>query len=81
MIDRSYRRYMRIGGKDMYFLMTAATGSKRAMERTLEGFRGFTSCLKGAKEQGVVYGTGVWKMGDITKSKTMSQVYEMGKNV
>ncbi len=80
-IDRTYARYMKIGGKDMYFLMTAATGSKQALERTLEGFRGFTSCLKGAKEQGVVYGTGVWKMGDITKSKTMSQAYEMGKNV
>jgi hypothetical protein len=34
---------MKIGGKDMYFLMTAATGSKQALERTLEGFRGFTS--------------------------------------
>ncbi len=58
---------MRIGGKDMYFLMTAATDSKRAIEMTLEGFRGFTSCLKGAKEQGVVYGTGVWKMETLRK--------------
>jgi hypothetical protein len=30
---------MKIGGKNMYFLMSAATASKQALERTLEGFR------------------------------------------
>ena len=59
--------------------MTAADGSKRAMERTLEGFRGFTSCLNGAKEKGIIYGTGAWKMGEIKTSEAMKQAYEMGK--
>jgi hypothetical protein len=37
---------------------TAADGRKQAMEKTLEGFRGFTYCLSGAKEKDIIYGTG-----------------------
>ncbi len=81
LIDRTYARYTKISGKEMFFIMAAATGSKQALERTLEGFRGFTSCLNGAKEKGVIYGTGAWSKGDIKGSKTMNQAYEMGKNV
>ncbi len=81
LIDRTYARYTRISGKEMYFIMAAATGSKQALERTLEGFRGFTSCLSGAREQGVIYGTGVFDKGDVKGSKAMTQAYEMGKNV
>ena len=80
LIDRTYARYTKISDKEMYFIMAAAS-SKQAMERTLEGFRGFTSCLSGAKEQGVIYGAGAWKMGEIKGSKAMTQAYEMGKNV
>jgi len=39
------------------------------MERTIDGFRGFTACLYGAKEKGIIYGTGVTDMGDIKWSK------------
>jgi hypothetical protein len=51
------------------------------MERTLEGFRGFTYCLEDAHEKGVVYGTGAWQIGDIKNSKAMDEAYEMGKSV
>jgi len=51
------------------------------MERTIEGFRGFTSCLSRAKEKGIIYGTGAWNMGDIKESRAMVQAYEMGKAV
>jgi hypothetical protein len=51
------------------------------MERTLEGFRGFTSCLSGAEEKGIVYGTGAWNMEGIKESRAMVQAYEMGKEV
>jgi hypothetical protein len=46
------------------------------MERTPEGFRGFTYCLTGAKEKGIIYGTGAWNMGDIKGKKTMKEAYE-----
>ena len=80
LIDRTYARYTQICNKEMYFIMTAAVGDKALLERTLEGFRGFTSCLSGAKEKGVIYGTGAWDVGDIKGSPAMTQAYEMGKN-
>lgn len=80
-IDRTYARYTAVSNKEMYFIMTAAVGDKKLLERTLESLRGFSACLTGAKEKGVIYGTGAWNKGDIKKSPTMSQAYEMGKNV
>jgi hypothetical protein len=35
----------------MYFIVTAADSRKQAMERTLEDFRGVTSCLSGARKR------------------------------
>jgi len=81
LIDRTVARYTKISNKELYFIVAAADSSKQAMERTLEGFRGFTSCLSGAKEKGIIYGTGAWKVGDIKGSKTMTQAYGMGKKV
>ena len=79
LIDRTYARYTEIGNKEMYFIMTAAVTRKDLLQTTLESFRGFTSCLNGAKERGVIYGTGAWKKGDIKGSAAMTQAYEMGK--
>ena len=79
LIDRCCSRYTEISGKEFYFIVTAADDSKPAMERTLEGFRAFTSCLSKAKEKGIIYGTGAWNIGEIKKSNAMKQAYEMGK--
>ena len=80
-IDRTVARYTKITNKDFYFVVTAAVSKKAALERTIEGFRGFTSCLPGAKEKGIVYGTGAWEVGDILGSPAMNQAYEMGKRL
>ncbi|GIM28321.1 flavodoxin family protein [Clostridium polyendosporum] len=81
LIDRTVARYTEIRNKEFYFIATAADDRKQAMERTLEGFRGFTCCLSGAKEKGIIYGTGAWNKGDIKGSQAIKQAYEMGKNV
>lgn len=81
LIDRTCARYTEINNKEFYFIVSAADSRTQAMERTVEGFRGFTSCLNGAKEKGIVYGTGAWKIGEIKNSKSMSQALEMGKAV
>ncbi len=80
LIDRTYARYTEISGKEFYFIMTAAVKRKDLLERTLEGFRGFTSCLGRAREKGVIYGTGAWNVGDIKGSSAMTEAYEMGRN-
>lgn len=81
LIDRTYARYTKIRDKEMYFIMAAAVNNKNALQRTIEGIRGFTSCLSGAKEKGIVYGIGAWKAGDIKGSKAMNDAYEIGKKV
>lgn len=81
LIDRTYARHTEISGKDFYFLMTAAVENKNLLERTAEGFRGFTSCLDRARERGVVYGTGARNVGDIKGSSAMTQAYELGMGV
>ena len=78
LIDRTCARYTEINNKEFYFIVTAADGNKKSMERTLEEFRGFTYCLKGAREKGVIYGTGVWEKGEITGKPAMKEAYQMG---
>jgi len=79
LIDRVYARYTEVSGKDMYFIMTAADGSKGATERTMDGFRAFMSCLSGAKEKGVLSAPGVWNIGDVKGKPAMAQAYELGQ--
>lgn len=82
LIDRTVPRYEEISNKDFYFIVAAADSSHDNMERTLEGFRGFTEdCLNGAKEKGIIYGTGAWNIGDIKNSPAMQEAYEAGKNI
>ena len=81
LIDRCVPRYTDMTGKDFYFIVAAADEDHAAMERTLEGFRGFLDCLDDAREKGVIYGTGTWKIGDIKDKPAMKQAFEAGKSV
>jgi len=81
LIDRVCSRYTEVKGKEFYFIVAAADSSKKAMERTLEGFRAFTSCLSRAKEKGIIYGTGAWNVGEIKGEPAMKVAYESGKAV
>ncbi len=80
LIDRTCARYTEIKNKDLYYIVTAADNNIQAMQRTIEEFRGFASCLKGTKEKGIIYGTGAWDPGEIKTGHAMNQAYEMGKN-
>jgi hypothetical protein len=62
-------------------VLAAADEDLALMERTVECFRGFVSCLDDAKEKGVIYGVGAWQKGDIQKSPAFEQAYEMGRSV
>lgn len=82
LIDRTVPRYTEISGKDFYYIVTAADASVAAMRRTIEGFRGFTEdCLNNAREKGIIYGLGAWKIGEIKGNPAMEQAYQAGKNV
>lgn len=81
LIDRVCPVYTLLRDKDLYFILAAADDNQDALERTVEGFRGFASCLSGAREKGTLYGTGAWKVGDIIGSPAMDQAFQMGKSV
>lgn len=82
LIDRTVPRYTEIADKDFYFIVTAADTDQSMLERTVEGFRGFTEdCLPNPHEKGVIYGAGAWQIGEIKNSPAMRQAYEMGKQV
>ena len=80
-IDRCCAKYTKIINKEFYFIATAADGNRRSLERTFESFRGFTACLSGATEKGLIYGTGVWEKGEINQTPLVEQAYELGKAV
>ncbi|MDR1532333.1 MAG: flavodoxin family protein [Clostridiales bacterium] len=81
LIDRTTPKYEEIKNKDFYFILTAADSEKEALNGTLAGLRGFTSCLPGANEKGVVCGTGMWNIGDAANAPAVKAAYEMGRNI
>lgn len=81
LIDRTVPRYEEMRNKDFYYILAAADESQANMQKVIQSFRGFTEdCLEGAKEKGIIYGTGAWQIGDIMGSPAMEEAYKMGKN-
>lgn len=81
LIDRVCARYTEIQDKEFYFIMTAADSDNQAMARTVEEFRGFTACLPGAREKGIIYGSGVWQVGEVKDKPLMQAAFELGRQV
>lgn len=80
LIDRTVPRYEEISNKEFYFIVAAADESQTNMHRTIEGLRGFTEdCLPGAREAGIIYGTGAWQKGEVRDTPAWNQAYEMGR--
>lgn len=81
-IDRLCPYYTYIKNKEFYFIATAADTNKASLKRTIDGLRGLTEdCLTGAKEKGIIYGTGVWHIDDVKTTSLVKQAYEMGKSI
>ena len=80
LIDRCCPYYTALKNKEFYFIVTAADNDPASLVRTVEGLRGFTSCLDGPVEKGVVYGAGAWQVGEINALPAMREAYELGRN-
>lgn len=82
MIDRTLGGAQQPGLENKAFYMIAtAADSKSEIERTVDAMRGYLKCLPGAKEMGVIYGSGAWQLGDIRNNPAMQEAYEMGKTI
>lgn len=80
-IDRTVARWMEVKNKEFYYIATCADEQKASAETTLGCFRGYADCVNGAKERGIIYGTGVYEKGKIIGTKAFIDAYEMGKKV
>lgn len=80
-IDRTVARWLEVKNKEFYYIMTAADRDKESMQATLSCFRGYADCVEGAKECGIIYGTGVYQKGEIKASKALKDAYKMGSSI
>lgn len=49
------------------------------MERTMDGLKGFTDCLPGAKVKAKIYGPGVYQNGEVKDTPAYKTAYEAGR--
>lgn len=80
-IDRTVARWTEVKNKEFYYIVTCADEERASQERTLECFRGYADCVEGAVEKGVIYGTGVYRPGEIKNKSALAEAYELGKAV
>ncbi len=80
-IDRTVARWTEVKNKAFYYIVTCADDDRASQERTLECFRGYADCVEGAKEMGVVYGTGVYNPGEIKNTPAFTEAYQLGRSV
>ena len=81
LIDRCCGRYTEISNKEFYILLTAAEDDRKRMLRTVDTFQGFFDCLDRPTLRGVVYGLGVWHVGEIQGHPALQEAYRMGRNL
>ena len=80
-IDRTVARWLEVKNKEFYYIVTCVDEEKESQERTIECFRGYADCVEGAVEKGIIYGTGVYKKGEIKDNSAFREAYEMGLTV
>ncbi len=81
LIDRTVARWLEVKDKELYYIVTAADEEPMAADTTLACFRGYSECVEGAKEMGVICGMGAYEKGEIKDKSAMIEAYEMGKKV
>lgn len=81
LIDRTVARWLDVHDKEFFYIVTCADEEEGACETTLACFRGYADCVEGAKEVGVIYGTGVYEKGSVRETAQMQAAYDAGKNV
>lgn len=81
LIDRCCGPYTEMKNKEFYFILTAAEEERDKMLRTIDTFQGLLDCLDNPVIKGVVYGLGVWHVGEIKDKPAMAEAYEMGRSI
>jgi multimeric flavodoxin WrbA len=80
-IDRTYADFMNLKNKEFYFILACADPEKESIDAAVSSLRGFTVCLEGSREMGIVYGLNAGTHGSIKDSRAMNEAHEMGRGV
>lgn len=80
-IDRILPKYTEIKNKDLYFIATCAENDKNAISSAIQTINGLIDCVENVELKEVVYGTGLYDVGEATNSKSYKEAYELGKNI
>lgn len=80
-IDRTVARWLEVENKEFYYIVTMADEELASADTTLACFRGYANCVKGAREMGVIIGSGAYEPGAVKSAPAMERAYEMGKRV
>ena len=80
-IDRILPKYTEIKNKDLYFIATCAEDDKNAISSAIQTVNGLIDCLEDVRLKEIVYGTGLYDIGEATDSKAYKKAYELGKNI
>ncbi len=80
-IDRTFCDFMNLKNKEFYFILACTDPGRESIEAAVNGLRGFTVCLEGSVEKGIVYGVNAPAHGSIKGSEAVNEAYEMGRNV
>lgn len=82
LLDRTYSVYEKFQNKDFYIIMTGAAPDQEYMKISLEGFKGYLSCIKDVNLKGIIYGTNAHDRNEILNNdKAMKSAYEFGKSI
>lgn len=81
LIDRTVARWLEVKNKEFYYIVTMADEDLSSADTTLACLRGYADCVSGAREMGVIIGSGVYEKGAIKNSEQIKRAYEMGKNI
>lgn len=67
--------------KEVYLLTTAADKEESAIDKAVTTVKGWIECFEGVSLKGVLCGTGINDIKDITKSLFIEKAYDLGKSV
>ncbi len=81
LIDRTYGHEKELADKEFFYISTSTDRSEDGTDGVFDAFHGFTVCLYGSVERGIIRGNGARNRGDIDSHPAMKQAYEMGKSV
>lgn len=82
LIDRVFNYEGDLKNKEFYYIITATDNDEKALDGTIQGFRGFIHCLYNASERGIIKGHGAQGRGSILeKPAVLQEAYEMGRGV